>query len=97
MCTPNRSLPHAVKQLTPSRHKSIISYLEANNLSKASGALRLELGLDDAAFDSSMTKKYETLLEKKWTSVIRLQKKVGQPRSAWFSTPSSNMCGARRF
>ena len=97
MCTPNRSISHAVKQLTPSRHKSIISYLEANNLSKASGALRLELGLDDAAFDSSMTKKYETLLEKKWTSVIRLQKKVGQPRPAWCFMRSSHMCDAHRF
>jgi hypothetical protein len=73
-----------VQLITMLRHKSIISYLEANNLSKASEALRAELGLDDAAFDASMTKKYETLLEKKWTSVIRLQKKVRLPQRGPF-------------
>jgi platelet-activating factor acetylhydrolase IB subunit alpha len=28
-------------------------------------------------FDEATSKKYEGLLEKKWTSVVRLQKKVG--------------------
>lgn len=38
-------------------------------------ALREELGVGDA-FDDVTRKKYEGLLEKKWTSVIRLQKKI---------------------
>lgn len=38
--------------------------------------MRTELGLGEDAFDSATAKKYETLLEKKWTSVVRLQKKV---------------------
>jgi len=29
-----------------------------------------------ASFDDATRKKYEGLLEKKWTSVVRLQKKV---------------------
>lgn len=38
-------------------------------------ALRNELGIGDE-FDESTRKKYEGLLEKKWTSVVRLQKKI---------------------
>lgn len=61
-----------------SRHRSIISYLEASNLPETALAMRKELGLDETTFDAATTKKYETLLEKKWTSVVRLQKKVSQ-------------------
>jgi platelet-activating factor acetylhydrolase IB subunit alpha len=61
--------------LTTSRHKSIIAYLAANNLTKSADTLRQELGLDDS-FDNATRKQYETLLEKKWTSVLRQQKKV---------------------
>ena len=63
-------------------HKSIIAYLAANNLPNAAAALREELTLGEDAFDSATAKKYETLLEKKWTSVVRLQKKVIDPRSS---------------
>ncbi|KXX81945.1 Nuclear distribution protein nudF-1 [Madurella mycetomatis] len=57
-------------------HKSIIAYLASQNLSNTAAALRAELGLDEDAFDTDKSKKYEGLLEKKWTSVIRLQKKI---------------------
>ena len=38
-------------------------------------ALREELNIGDT-FDAATSKKYEGLLEKKWTGVVRLQKKV---------------------
>lgn len=58
------------------RHKSIIAYLAANNLANTATVLREELDLGEDVFDAAMTKKYETLLEKKWTSIVRLQKKA---------------------
>jgi platelet-activating factor acetylhydrolase IB subunit alpha len=61
------------------RHKSIIAYLSANNLPDAAAALRTELNLGEDAFDAATAKKYETLLEKKWTSIVRLQKKACNP------------------
>jgi hypothetical protein len=57
------------------RHKGIIAYLASANLPQSSVALREELG-DSITVDDSTLKKYEGLLEKKWTSVVRLQKKV---------------------
>ena len=57
-------------------HKSIIAYLSSVKLSKSATALREELNIGDS-FDDATSKKYEGLLEKKWTSVVRLQKKVG--------------------
>ncbi|CZT49420.1 probable Nuclear distribution protein PAC1 [Rhynchosporium secalis] len=51
-------------------HKSIIAYLSANNLSDAAAALRAELGLGHDIFDAATATKYETLLEKKWTSIM---------------------------
>jgi hypothetical protein len=67
--TNGRELPYC-------RHKSIIAYLASANLPQSSAALREELG-DSVTVDDSTLKKYEGLLEKKWTSVVRLQKKVG--------------------
>lgn len=61
------------------RHKSIIAYLSANNLPNATAALRTELNLSEDTFDVATAKKYETLLEKKWTSIVRLQKKARLP------------------
>jgi hypothetical protein len=58
------------------RHKSIIAYLASANLTQSSAALREELG-DSITVDDTTLKKYEGLLEKKWTSIVRLQKKVG--------------------
>lgn len=57
-------------------HKSIIAYLTANNFSNSAEALRAELSLGEDVFDANTAKKYEGLLEKKWTSVVRLQKKI---------------------
>ncbi|KAK2757660.1 protein with putative role during mitosis [Arachnomyces sp. PD_36] len=56
-------------------HKSIIAYLASVNLTSSSNALREELG-DSIQLDDATVKKYEGLLEKKWTSVVRLQKKI---------------------
>ena len=58
-------------------HKSIIAYLSSTNLTKTAAALRGELNIG-GSFDEATCKKYEGLLEKKWTSVVRLQKKVGR-------------------
>ena len=62
------------------RHKSLIAYLSANNLPNAAAALRAETSIGEDTFDVTTAKKYEGLLEKKWTSVVRLQKKVRCPR-----------------
>ena len=59
------------------RHRALIAYLSSNNLTSTAAALRAEIGLAEDAFDAATAKKYEGLLEKKWTSVVRLQKKVG--------------------
>ncbi|KAJ5082936.1 hypothetical protein N7532_011979 [Penicillium argentinense] len=56
-------------------HKSVIAYLASANLTRSSAALREELG-DSVTVDDTTLKKYEGLLEKKWTSVVRLQKKI---------------------
>ncbi|RMZ82536.1 hypothetical protein DV737_g2013, partial [Chaetothyriales sp. CBS 132003] len=57
-------------------HKSIVSYFLAVGFSDSAAALRSEAGLG-TAFDDATAKKYETLLEKKWTSIVRLQKRIG--------------------
>jgi platelet-activating factor acetylhydrolase IB subunit alpha len=57
-------------------HKSLIAYLASCGYTKSAQAIREEVGLDEAAFDPTTAKKYEGLLEKKWTSVVRLQKKI---------------------
>jgi platelet-activating factor acetylhydrolase IB subunit alpha len=51
----------------------MLEYLYANHLTQAYDALKEEVGVDHAPDPKS---KYHGLLEKKWTSVIRLQKKV---------------------
>ena len=57
------------------RHKSIIAYLNSINLPNSASVLRKDFNIGDA-FDDATSKKYEGLLEKKWTSVVRLQKKI---------------------
>ncbi|KAI1825878.1 nuclear distribution protein pac-1a [Xylaria intraflava] len=57
-------------------HKSTIAYLVANKLTATATALREELNLGEEEFDAATLDKYKGLLEKKWTSVVRLQKKV---------------------
>lgn len=53
----------------------MIAYLSSISLPNSAAALREELQIGDN-FDAATSKKYEGLLEKKWTSVVRLQKKV---------------------
>ncbi|KAH9945803.1 dynein regulator [Epithele typhae] len=53
--------------------KSILEYLHANNFVDAANALRADANLD---YSPDPKSKYAGLLEKKWTSVIRLQKKI---------------------
>ena len=62
--------------LLPERHKAIIAYLSSTKHAASASTLRQELDLGDS-FDDATSRKYEGLLEKKWTSVVRLQKKVG--------------------
>jgi platelet-activating factor acetylhydrolase IB subunit alpha len=50
--------------------------LNSAGYSKAAQTIREELNVPEEAFDSVTAKKYEGLLEKKWTSVVRLQKKI---------------------
>lgn len=62
----------------------MIAYLTSVNLTATASTLRQELDIGDT-FDDATSKKYEGLLEKKWTSVVRLQKKVYlEPRSLFF-------------
>ncbi|OBZ65764.1 Nuclear distribution protein PAC1 [Grifola frondosa] len=53
-------------------HKSILEYLHSNNFTDAFNALNADTDLD---YSPDPKAKYAGLLEKKWTSVIRLQKK----------------------
>ena len=54
---------------------SILDYLRTSGMTKSFEALASESGLS-AAYQDDGKQKYSGLLEKKWTSVIRLQKKV---------------------
>lgn len=56
------------------RHKAILDYLNASGFSESFAALKNETQNSDFVPDPKT--KYAGLLEKKWTSVIRLQKKV---------------------
>lgn len=74
-------------------HKSIVAYLNSIKLPNSAAALREELSIGDT-FDDVTSKKYEGLLEKKWTSVVRLQKKVNMHRcsqaTAWANKRKSD-------
>lgn len=59
----------------PSRHKSILDYLHSSGLTRSYEALLEETG---CAFTPDPKARHAGLLEKKWTSVIRLQKKVSR-------------------
>ena len=76
---------HMICSNTPNfRHKAILSYLSTANLQSSYNALKDELALLDPSYNSQRPvngeddQRYKGLLEKKWTSVIRLQKKVCQ-------------------
>jgi platelet-activating factor acetylhydrolase IB subunit alpha len=51
----------------------MLDYMHANNFTAAFSALKAETG---AKYSPDPNAKYTGLLEKKWTGVIRLQKKV---------------------
>ena len=53
----------------------MISYLLSVGMTDSAASMRRESSLGET-FDDATSKKYETLLEKKWTSVVRLQKKI---------------------
>ncbi|KAI8061276.1 putative platelet-activating factor acetylhydrolase isoform 1B alpha subunit [Thamnidium elegans] len=55
-------------------HKAILDYLSASGFNDSFNTLKSETHLED--FTSDPKQKYSGLLEKKWTSVIRLQKKI---------------------
>ncbi|CAK4030291.1 Nuclear distribution PAC1 [Lecanosticta acicola] len=57
-------------------HKSLIAYLLSTGHANSAQTLREELNLPESDFDAATAKKYEGLIEKKWTSVVRLQKKI---------------------
>jgi len=54
----------------------MIAYLTSIGLANSAAALREDLKIGES-FDAATSKRYEGLLERKWTSVVRLQKKVG--------------------
>ncbi|KAL2832940.1 WD40-repeat-containing domain protein [Aspergillus cavernicola] len=56
-------------------HKSMVAYLSSINASQSSATVREELQLGEG-FDEATCKRYEGLLEKKWTGIARLQKKI---------------------
>lgn len=53
----------------------MVAYLLSVGMTESAAILRQESNLPES-FDDATAKKYETLLEKKWTSVVRLQKKI---------------------
>ena len=64
--------------LTISSHKAIVAYLTSINHPDSAARLKEDLNIG-GNFDDATSKKYEGLLEKKWTSVVRLQKKACLP------------------
>jgi len=54
----------------------MLEYLYTNNFTEAFNALKTSTGTE---YTPDPKAKYAGLLEKKWTSVIRLQKKVCNP------------------
>jgi platelet-activating factor acetylhydrolase IB subunit alpha len=57
------------------RRLSILDYFRNNNLESSFEALKAEAGLGES-YVGDGRQRYSGLLEKKWNSVIRLQKKV---------------------
>jgi len=62
-------------QLIPHSHKSMIAYLASINALQSAEILEKELPVDNT-FDVVARKKYEGLLARKWTNVMRLQRRV---------------------
>jgi platelet-activating factor acetylhydrolase IB subunit alpha len=62
--------------LQTARNKAVLIYLHAQGHDEAFEALKAESGNVDFQLDDPANKRMQGMLEKKWTSVIRLQKKV---------------------
>ncbi|GAB1191722.1 Nuclear distribution protein nudF [Aspergillus pseudonomiae] len=80
-------------------HKSMIAYLVASDLPDTAAALRREVNLSEDAFDPTTAKRYEGMLEKKWTSIARLQKKIMdlESRNAALQSELDNSTPASRL
>lgn len=63
-------------KLSFNSHKAVIAYCIANGLPDTEAALRQEVNFGEDVFNSATAQKYEGMLEKKWTSIARLQRKV---------------------
>lgn len=61
-------------------HRAMLSYLHNAGMSSTYASLRQESNIEDFQADDPKAK-WVGLLEKKWTSVIRLQKKVCRTHS----------------
>ncbi|KAF3165126.1 protein with putative role during mitosis [Orbilia oligospora] len=57
-------------------NKSIAAYLQQSGYLKSVQMFREEVDGENELLSDDVCKKYEGLLEKKWTSVVRLQKKI---------------------
>ena len=55
------------------RNQAVLDYLHTQGYTEAFNALKAQTGLD---YVDDGKQKYSGVLEKKWTSVLRLQKKV---------------------
>jgi len=70
----NNFCPSVYLSLSFSRHKAILDYLSANGFNESFQSLKKESKNQD--FTPGPQQRSTGLMEKKWTSVIRLQKKV---------------------
>ncbi|KAG9248840.1 nuclear migration protein-like protein nudF [Calycina marina] len=57
-------------------HKALIAYFASINKPSIAVTLREEFSIGDNEMDAVKSKQYEGLLERKWTGVVRLQKKI---------------------
>ncbi|KAJ5684610.1 nuclear migration protein NudF [Penicillium maclennaniae] len=67
--------PLLTKSQAEELHKAMLGYLSSINASQSISVLREELEVHHSLTEASV-KKYEGLLERKWTSNARLQKKI---------------------
>lgn len=74
------SVAHAFSPTAPGlptySNKAILFYLHASGNDSAFEALKFESNNEELQLDDPQNKRFQGLLEKKWTSLIRLQKKV---------------------
>ena len=75
LCVREKPICAARVILTISSHKAIVAYLTSINHPSSAARLKEDLSIGED-FDDATSKKYEGLLERKWTSVVRLQKKA---------------------